>query len=376
MVVVLSAMVLFRWERSHTAFSDLRAKLIIGFCPAVGLIAVIYRNYFGALCALFLFLLLTLAFYLRSSMTRQLFHRLMDLVCLGSVLSFLVAVIQKLVMLSSHPEYRPVSTFFNANHYSTIIEFVVLVALYRMSQRTGRRKFYASIILMNVAGLYLTGGMSSIISLSCAALVFLILKGKNLIAVALVGAIAVFASVSLVVPEIFPRVDMIDHTMGQRLDIWGVTLKGIGEAPLFGQGPLTYMHICEKYGGMPVIHSHNLFLDFLLNYGMIGSLFLFFCALSQMRLIISRLKSNTCTSMNFLILAVLAAVMVHGITDVTIFGIQTGSLFLLIVTSMGVQAEPRRSRHTAPIPSLDSIHHRIRKKYSRDGSQGIYSIKR
>ncbi len=368
-------MILFRWERSHAAFADLRAKIIIGFCPATGLIAVIYRNYFGALCALFLFLLLTLGFYLRSNMTRQLFHRLLDLACLGSVLSFLVAVIQKLVFLPAFPNYRPVSTFFNANHYSTIIEFVVLIAPYRMSQKTGRRKFYAAIILMNLAGLYLTGSMSSIAALTCAALVFLILKGKNMLALALVGMVGGFVAVSMVVPEIFPRVDMIDHTMGQRLDIWGVTLQGIEETPLFGQGPLTYMHICGKYSGMPVIHSHNLFLDILLNYGMLGSLFLFFCALSQMRLIIHRLKSNTCTSMNFLILAVLAAVMVHGITDVTIFGIQTGPLFLLIATSMGVQAEPRRSRHKAPMPSLDSLH-RIRKKYSRDKNQGIYSIKR
>lgn len=375
-IVVLSAMVLFRWERSHTAFSDLRAKILIGFCPAIGLIAVIYRNYLGALCALFLFLLLTLAFYLRSGMTRQLFHRLLDLVCLASVGSFFVAFIQKLVMLPLHPEYRPVSTFFNANHYATIIEFVVLVALYRLSQSTGRRKFYVGIILVNLAGLYLTASMSSAAALVCAALVFLILKGKTMFALGLVGTAGLFLAASLAFPEIFPRVDMIDHTMGQRLDIWGVTLKGIEETPLFGQGPLTYMNICGKYGGMPVIHSHNLFLDLLLNYGILGSLFLFFCALLQLRIIVQRLKSNTCTSMNFLILAVLAAILVHGVTDVTIFGLQTGPLFLLIVTSMGVQAEPRRSRNQAPIPSSLHSLHRIQEKYSREDSQGIYSIKR
>ena len=374
-VVVLGSMVLFHWERAHAAFCDVRAKVIMGFCPAVGLISMVYRNYFGALCALFLFLLLALGFYLRSGMTRQLFHKLLDLVCIGSVLSFLVAGIQKLFFLPTHPEYRPVSTFFNANHYATIIEFVVLIALYRLSHRTGHRKFYIGIIAINLAGLYLTGSMSSLAALSCAALVFLILKGKNKLALGVVGAVLAFAVFALMFPEIFPRVDMIDHTMGQRLDIWQVALRGIQETPLFGQGPLTYMNICEQFGGLPVIHSHNLFLDTILNYGLFGSLFLFFCALSQLRVIIHRLKNNVCTSMNFLILSVLAAVLVHGVTDVTIFGIQTGPLFLLICTSMGVQAETKRTRRAAPVPSLESLH-RIREKYSREGSQGIYSIKR
>ena len=104
------------------------------------------------------------------------------------MLSFLVAGIQKLFFLPTHPEYRPVSTFFNANHYATIVEFVVLIALYRLSHRTGHRKFYIGIIAINLAGLYLTGSMSSLAALSCAALVFLILKGKNKLALGLVGA--------------------------------------------------------------------------------------------------------------------------------------------------------------------------------------------
>ena len=77
--------------------------------------------------------------------------------------------------------------------------------------------------------------MSSLAALSCAALVFLILKGKNKLALGLVGAVLTFAVFALMFPEIFPRVDMIDHTMGQRLDIWQVALRGIQETPLFGQ---------------------------------------------------------------------------------------------------------------------------------------------
>lgn len=374
--VVLAFCVLFHRERAQEAFADVRAKCILGFCPVVGLVSVCYRNYSGALCALFVFLLLTLGFYLRSGMTRQLFHAALDLACLASVPCFAAAVVQKLIHLPLHPEYRPVSSFENANYYATVIEFVVLIALYRLSHCTGRRKLYLGVIGLNLIALYLTASMSAFASLSCAALVFLILKRKYRLALLLVAAVAAFVGISMLLPEFFPRVDMIDHTMGQRLGIWNVALQGVEEAPLFGQGPLTYWHICRRLGGMPVLHSHNLFLDTLLNFGLFGSLFLFFCALAQLRVILHRLQNNVCTGMNFLILAVVAGVLVHGVTDVTILGLQTGSLFLLICTSMGVQAVPRRVREMPSIASLRSLNRRMRQKYSREGSGGIYSIKR
>lgn len=158
---VLGLFVLFHGERSRQAFQDFRIRIIMGFCPAVGFIAVLYGNYFGALVALLLFLIFALVFYLRSGMTRQLFHRLLDLACFGSLICFVVAVIQKAVHFSSNPGYRPVSTFLNANYYGMILEFIVLIALYRLSQKTGRRKFYAAVILVNLLGLYLTASMSS-----------------------------------------------------------------------------------------------------------------------------------------------------------------------------------------------------------------------
>ena len=109
---------------------------------------------------------------------------------------------------------------------------------------------------------------------------------------------------------------------------------------------MTYLHICDRLGGYYTFHSHNLYLDTLLNYGVIGSLVIFFCAISQMRIIISRLKRNICTSMNLLILAALTAVLVHGLTDVTIFSPQTGMLFLLLCTSMGIQAREKAAGGT------------------------------
>ncbi len=373
---VLGLFVLFHGERSRQAFQDFRIRIIMGFCPAVGFIAVLYGNYFGALVALLLFLIFALVFYLRSGMTRQLFHRLLDLACCGSLICFVVAVIQKAVHFSSNPGYRPVSTFLNANYYGMILEFIVLIALYRLSQKTGRRKFYAAVILVNLLGLYLTASMSSFLALACACLVFLLLKGKMKTSFLLMGAAAAALLLATVFPEVFPRIDMIDHTTGQRLDIWSTALKGLEEHPILGQGPMTYLHICDRLGGYYTFHSHNLYLDTLLNYGVIGSLVIFFCAISQMRIIISRLKRNICTSMNLLILAALTAVLVHGLTDVTIFSPQTGLLFLLLCTSMGIQAREKRPVVLVQLPELEPLR-RIRWLHARFGrGSGVYSIKR
>ena len=95
-----------------------------------------------------------------------------------------------------------------------------------------------------------------------------------------------------------------------------------------------------------------------------------------MRIIISRLKRNICTSMNLLILAALTAVLVHGLTDVTIFSPQTGMLFLLLCTSMGIQAREKRPVVLVQLPELEPLR-RIRWLHARFGrGSGVYSIKR
>ena len=71
-------------------------------------------------------------------------------------------------------------------------------------------------------------------------------------------------------------------------------------------------------------------LDVLLNFGIVGFTVICIYSFMQIRLLMLRFRNNICGEMNILLMAALTAVLVHGLTDVTIFWIQTAALFLLI----------------------------------------------
>ena len=53
-------------------------------------------------------------------------------------------------------------------------------------------------------------------------------------------------------------------------------------------------------------------------------------------MLMKRFQTNVCKNRNILVLVMFSAVLIHGCTDVTIFWIQTGMLFLLVYTSTGI----------------------------------------
>ena len=75
-----------------------------------------------------------------------------------------------------------------------------------------------------------------------------------------------------------------------------------------------------------------------MNFGLVGLV----CGVVFLGVVIRQLylryRRNVCKNMSILAASALTAVMVHGITDVTIFWIQTGLFFIMIFSSMGIGA--------------------------------------
>mgnify|MGYP000902494158 FL=1 len=338
-VCIVSVMIMVNCKKRTKAFSAPYTKFLFFFITGAFFIAAIYNNYAGMGCAVLCYAVVICGLYVRSVMTRGIFNQAMDIACVGSIWCLFIAVFQKASLLSVSPEYRPVSVFFNANYYGMIIEFIMIIALYRMFTNTDLAAFYASVIGLNFIGLYLTASFSSVMAMSCAVLVMLILKRKYIPAslFTLCGAMCVLAFFFF--PQLLPRgSEALDHTLAQRLSIWGAAVQGIKQHPFFGQGAMSYWMICEKYGSYRTFHCHNLFLDILLNYGIFGFAAIVTYALVQLKLLFMRVKSHIYDNMNILAIAAVVAVAVHGMTDVTIFSVQTGALFLAITSSMGISS--------------------------------------
>ncbi len=336
----VAGMTMMNGNTRAKAFSAPYTKFLLGFLIVPFFVSATYSNYWGMLYGMVTIAVVICGFYVRSIMTRQLFNTMMDLVCAGSVSSVVIAVYQKITAYSAAPSYRPVSVFHNANCYGTIIEFVVIIAMYRIFTNGRGRKFYFAVIGLNLIGLYLSASVSAFMAMSCAVLTVLLLKGRYKLTGIFVLSAAIFLGASLLFPSIFPRgIDALDTTYEQRLNIWITAVKGIRQHWLLGTGAMSYQMIYDQFGGYKTYHCHNLLLDTLLNFGIVGLGAIGLYAITQLKLLAMRFKNNICSNMNILVVAAFMAVIVHGMTDVTIVWIQTGMLFMLMFSSTGIGSE-------------------------------------
>ncbi len=339
-VCIVAVMTMMNYKARVKAFSPPYSKYLLGFLIVPFFVSATYSNYQGMIYQIVLIAVIICGFYVRSIMTSRLFDKMLDLACLASVWCVGIAVYQKVTAYSAAPNYRPISAFHNANTYGMMIEFIVIIALYRIFTKAQHKGFYFTVIGLNLVGLYLSASVSAFAATGCAVVAMLLLKKQYKAVGGIAGAVLLFFAIGILFPSVFPRgILAIDTTCSQRLSIWETTLKGIERHPLFGTGALSYQMIYDEFGGYKTFHSHNLLLDTLLNYGFVGLGAIGIYVISQLKLLSLRMKNRICGNMNILVIAALVAITVHGLTDVTIFWIQTGLLFMLMFSSMGIGSE-------------------------------------
>lgn len=349
-VSFIAIMTMIDYRKRVYAFNAPYTKLLFLFLVAGFFVAAIYNNYQGMMYSIIICAAMVCALYMRSVMTRSIFNQAMDLVCIASIWCLFIAVYQKAVTLASAPTYRPVSVFTNANYYGMMIEFVILIALYRVFTNPGLRAFYWAVIGMNFLGLYLTASFSSFAAMVCSVTVLLLLKKKYRFSAVFLMLAVSFLVLGILFPVILPRGSEAMDTLAQRLSIWCAALQGIRHHPFIGEGAMSYQMIYDQFGGYKTYHCHNLYLDTLLNFGIAGFSMLAFYLVMQMKIVLLRFRNNICGNMSILLMAALVAVFVHGMTDVTILWIQTGTLFLLISSSVGIGSS--YVEHKFPVPEF------------------------
>ena len=139
-------------------------------------------------------------------------------------------------------------------------------------------------------------------------------------------------------PEIIPRLRETSLTTDNRISIWKTSIQAISNSPLFGKGFFTYFHIQPTIeGSYPTQHAHNLFIDSILSYGIIGSLIglLYFSRFfSNVAKCNEKLRNNKISGF---IIALSVAILVHSMIDLTLLWFQTGLLFAIILGGIGVE---------------------------------------
>lgn len=318
--------------------SQRNSRYIILFFTFYLLEALLFRNWFGVGAGIGLILAIMIGYFQRSFMTAELYERILTLVCILSIISSSCAITQKFVIsaLDDYYSYNRISAMFlHPNYFGTITATVIIICAYKILTNEALKWMYWFIGIMNVISIYLSESMFAWVEVFVGVTVLLLImkKLRLLVLWACAGAFAGFLILVLNV-ELIPRLSDAGETLGMRVQIWDFAVKKILESPLLGHGAMSCAFLSYKEGSL-IPHTHNLLLDNLMNYGIVGSVLIVLYFIRYYIKVMKRCFKEKKPMVMSLILAVSAAALVHGLTDVTLFWIQTLPLFIFILSGIG-----------------------------------------
>lgn len=312
-------------------FSGLDIKLVAAFAVLNAITPFVFKNYLGVACFVGVVFMLFYALYLRAVVTERLFKKI------GNIIAFMSLIPAFFSTFISDPRHdmRSPSFFFNPNYYGAAITFVILLCAYRLLTEKENLALLTIAVIANLYGLWQADSQSALISCAFGILLLLLFtkKYKTLIIVVALGVLGALALIF--VPQldfVLPRISGAAENIAKRATIWQAGIKGFSENFLFGRGLMGYLQIFEKFGGQKNFHCHNLVIDLLLSFGIIG-------VAPLVAFVVRPIKKAFKNKYAPLTFAVLGAVLLHGLTDVTLIWIQTGALAALFLAFPYIKEE-------------------------------------
>lgn len=318
--------------------------ILIGFMGSI-----LYQNILGIGCSFILLIVFISACDLHKHCDAHFYDRFIKLTLFMSVLCFGHALLEYLniteslnyqftdLIIPDLPKYRVNSVFFNANYYAMMCEFFVVIALGKFitSENKG---IYLFIIFCNLCGLYLTGCRTAWPALAVAIPVLFYMADKKKTALGILLIEVLLGLFILIEPDLLPRLESSDSSMDVRIGIWQTAFQQFKTSPLIGHGPLTYLQVYPQFNGIATQHAHNIFLDALINFGLIGVFPLLIFILGRLKEAF-KLKDIR----KALVLSLSVVVVIHGLLDATIFWSQTSFLYLALLMMTGKLNEYEKS---------------------------------
>lgn len=356
-LIFLTLRLLMKGEIQEAYRNIPKSQFILYFCGLSFVVSLFYQNYYGAICSIGLLVVLSFMLYYRMHITSELFEFITNCIVVMSVFAALFGLIEYVNILNSfnidqveiiifnRPQDRINSFFFNANYYAMMIEFFVCITFYKILKIQDIKKeykkfiYYVCVILINLFLLVLTACRTAWPALAVGILVTLIIDKHYKTCLSILACVIIACIYFLLNPSQFPRVDNIIDYFFTRTDIWKVAIENIKTHPLFGEGPMTYMHIYPLYHGHPTEHAHSVYLDPLLCFGVVGLMTIAPYIFDNVKRLYHLWKKKIDKTLVALIVSFTVIVLVHGCLDYTVFFVNTGFLYLLMASSFDVYKE-------------------------------------
>ncbi len=326
---------------SKTSMILLSSIVIIG-----SLTSTVYKNALGIVGVFGIVAVLLIGQYISAVISKAQYTHIIDFICSLAPIAVITTVGEFIILLinkDTTAEFRCGSLFYlHPNYLGTLAAVVAMLCIYRFYTNEAHRLKYILSGVCCLVCIVLTGSMFAYIEMTVSALIFLICckKWRSLIIFSvciIVAAIAVYF-----IPELIPRLDQADGTIYNRFIVWDASFEIFKQSPLFGQGVLAYRNAYFTSGGSIggvdmyyTSHAHNILIDSLINFGIIGTgLFIAYFATSWKR-VATVVKHCASSYESALVFGILAGTLAHGIVDVTLTWIQTGLLFIIVISCCG-----------------------------------------
>ena len=310
--------------------------------------AIVFRNWFGLLGGVIIWLTLVFMLYLFTVMRVRFYNNVLDLMLILSVFAMIIGVVDRLLYAFYGIKIfivlgRTASVFWNPNFYGYMIELFVLMALYRFEKR--HSPWYLVILFVNLGGILLCDCRTAWAALGAALLIYAVHYKHNVKWVVITMLITVaLVILILLVPMFSGRLatNIINYDVDKRSKIWGDAIHWIKHQPVYGYGMNGYREICIRTHAPRVRwHSHNMILNVMLDFGVVG--LAYFSAMIG-RIVKVLNKPQFCviySQIRSLIMVAGLATLIHGVTDVPILGVQSAVGLIIIVSGCSVERNER-----------------------------------
>lgn len=302
-------------------------------------VPIMYRNWMGLAVGAVVILGIILGLFLRSVMTKDLYEKTLTLICKLSLTSAVFAILEAIYKYyyDGRGSHRISAVFFYPNYFGTIAATIVIICAYKILTGMESKWFFYITAVMNIISIYLCKSMFAWVEVFVGIAVLLAVLHKRLllalwIAGACVGAYLIFVmDFSLI-----PRLSDVEVTVRLRQEFWDQAIEQIKATPWLGHGFMSFGYLFAiTFQNHLVPHAHNIFLDMLLDFGIVGTiLFFWYFTCYYIEVLKLRFRNSNVTA-TALILAVSAAALVHGTTDITLLWFQTLPLFFFVLSGLG-----------------------------------------
>lgn len=319
-------------------------KILYPFFLLELFVSCFYKNLYGIGISIGLILVFMYIAFVRNHLNYKLFQIIIEIMILMSFFINLIGLFQfyRISILNGYsffdfhifnsPKRRISSTFLNANYYAMILEFLIVCCMVRFVQcKKGLEKIkYVGIGVFDLVLMYLTGCRAAFLPFVVMVPAFLFLSKEKKWGWASIASILALSCILFLKPDLIPRLSDVS-TVGSRFKIWTCAFQSIKDHTLFGMGPFSYSIANKIYNGHPAPHCHNIYIDMLCSYGIVGTICIITACVSILKDIVKIRKWNEHPEYFAMIVAFILIVLIHGIMDCTLLNICTGVFILLIL---------------------------------------------